>query len=245
MVTWIDVVLLFILAQAALAGYRQGFFSIMAGFVGLVAGIIAAVRYYRPVAEMLDDKFNAVFYLQHLFLSEVKWDHPTAGATTDSFPTAYLPSVIQELPLPEYFRQWLSQTIGAEPVAARAPETVGGILSLALSQTILNILVFLGIVLLVVIAARLAVGLVRLCTGERTLGFLDRVAGMTINTVLRGLVLSLLCALLVPVLSLVSGPSPSGDSGLLEAVRGSLVMPKLTSIFSYLWSMATSRGIAV
>ena len=243
--TWIDVVLLLILAQAALAGYRQGFFSIMASLVGLVAGVLAAVHYYRLVAEMLDHKFSAAYYLHYLFLSRIKWDHPAAGAAADSFPSAYLPGVIQELPLPEYFRQWLSQSLWAVPAAARDPDTVGGVLSLILSQTLLYILVFLGIVLFVVIATRLVVGLVRLYTGEGTLGCLDRAVGMTINTALRGLVLSLLCALLVPVLSLISGPSPPGESGLLAAVKGSLVMPKLTLIFSYLWGLATSRGVAI
>ncbi|MDH7480152.1 MAG: hypothetical protein QHH02_09080, partial [Syntrophomonadaceae bacterium] len=133
----------------------------------------------------------------------------------------------------------------AVPAAARDPDTVGGVLSLILSQTLLYILVFLGIVLLVVIATRLVVGLVRLYTGKGTLGCLDRAVGMTINTALRGLVLSLLCALLVPVLSLISGPSPPGESSLLAAVKGSLVMPKLTLIFSYLWGLATSRGVAI
>lgn len=240
--TWFDAVLLLIIAQAAFAGYRRGFFSIMAGVVGLVVGVAVALRYYQPAGEVLNREYNLVYYLQHLFLDKISWNHPAAQVSTESFPSKYLPSLVQEISVPEYFRQFLLQALNSPPSPGKTPETIGGVLSLGLSQVVFNILVFLGIVLLVMAAAGIMSALLEHFAGGGVLGWLNRLAGMILNTAMRVMVLVLLCALLVPVFSLAAGKFPD-QGGLSTAISGSWLVPRFLEIFSFIWQTAVlSKG---
>jgi len=50
---WFDAAVFLISIITIISGYRQGLIRIVAGWLGLVAGLVAAVLFYRPVKSLL------------------------------------------------------------------------------------------------------------------------------------------------------------------------------------------------
>ncbi|NPV89188.1 MAG: CvpA family protein [Firmicutes bacterium] len=242
--TWIDIVLLVLLVHAALSGYRRGFLSILAGVLGLIVGVVTAYNYYQPVAEALNRDYHAAYYLQSIFLDKLSWSSTAAKVSTAVFPADYYPSVVQDLPVPDYFQQFLLQTLSAPAVTSKVPSTVGGLLSLALSHLLLKVLVFIGIALLVKVAASVAASLFsRLADGSLFDG-MNRLIGLGLNLTTRVLVLALVCGLLVPVFTLTGQSAAAGEKSLSATVTGSWLVPRLEALFTVLWqTLLAGKGL--
>ena len=50
---WLDIVIAIIVTVAVFFGFRRGFLRKLLGIAGLILGFILAVRFYRPVSEIL------------------------------------------------------------------------------------------------------------------------------------------------------------------------------------------------
>lgn len=61
---WVDAAVVLLLLEAGIAGYRRGLLTMAVRTAGLAAGIFAGWRYSPLLAQMLNERYHAAYYLQ-------------------------------------------------------------------------------------------------------------------------------------------------------------------------------------
>ena len=219
----LDLFLTLCLVGGAIGGLRRGLVRGLVGLAGLIVGVVAASRLYRPLSAYLETQYGAIGRLAssitlHLPLAATVGSAPASQGTalTDALQALDLPAFITR-----YLVSWTTQT------GLPAGATVGQTLSLVLASAIMGAACFLGIFFVVQILAALLAGVFRGVLAVTPLGFVDHLVGGLLGFCWAGVILTVL----VGGLGLLS--SVPTFAFVRSALDGALLVPTFLSLFEF------------
>ncbi len=209
---WLDILIVIIVGGYLLIGFKTGFIGGLARLLGALLGLAAALNFYRPLADMLNLKWNLVPAIGGWIPLSAFGTKGKLSGPWDLLHPVKVPGAESQLTAP------------AGPIYTL--QGVGESVSRMLASGILDILCFILIFLIVSMVVKwlgvLAGKLARLFF----LGPVDRIAGALLGAAKGGVIAAVLVALAnslqVPA-SLISGSS--NDNWISLALQKSILVP--------------------
>lgn len=216
--SWVDYALLAILALSAWGGLVQGFFRSALGVVVVGLGMFAAFKYYRPVGDYLDRRYDLGAGLENLISG---W---LGGAGPAVAPDVLPGTAARDF---EGFSGLLDQFLAGQL------DGLGQAVTWALAPAALSVVSFLAVFIL---AAWLGGLVLSRIPRLPLLGPIDRAGGFVFGLA-RGFVYGLIALMAVKFLSF-SGAVFGGNT-LAAGLDGSQLAPAYFSFLHYLWALFT------
>ena len=190
---WMDIVVVAVLIITSIEGYIKGFIM---SFIGIASWIIAgvcAMKFYKPTAEYIIantsiyDKINDVIKDKFTLAAST----PSGELNSDIFSFIKLPKIFESILIPPE----------SSSVGNLIGNTVGEMVSKLMIDIISVILVFLAVKIILYIAAVILDKFAQL----PVINLMNRLAGLLFGLLKGGIIISVVLALLVPIISIVPG----------------------------------------
>lgn len=195
---WVDWVIVAALALGAVRGYARGLVKSFLKAAGPIIGVTAAILYYQPLAAWLNKTLGWSTTVSAMVENTVSL--PTMTMPGDN-PLLQLTRTLGELHLPPALTKTLVDQINqlSGLTVQSIAINVGRFVAELVSRALVNAVAFALIVLVVKVAADLIVGLLSQGLGIGG-GDLDRLGGLAFGLLQSGIVLTVVMALLAPLL---------------------------------------------
>lgn len=228
----VDLVFIIILAVAGLAGLRRGLIGAVLGLLGVLAALVAGYFYTAPVVTWLENNWQVVTHLARVVARTIRLPETVADLSLVGVTLEQLVEKIESLPISLAYRQAAVARISEGLDGLRA-ETLGELVYRSAANFMVSALVFITLFALVRLLVNLLAGL--LATGITTtpLGMVNALLGGVFGLLQAGLILTLVTAILSPLLS-----SPA-----LGAVSAEFTASRLAHYFLDLYYLISSKLI--
>jgi len=224
---FIDFAIIILLALGALNGFRNGFIGSLVGFVGSIAALLLSIKFYRPFAVLLNEKFG-ILSVVHGFLSKnLPLPLEVSSAPISQSGIDVLAMNISKMALPEFIKiqvieqaQSLSLTAGQLGLT-----TVGEMLTFIVATTLLNGLALLLLWFIVDKILSLVAKILSRSLDNTFLGGINRFAGLLVGAALNALGLMVVIGILTLFLEVTSQAQTSILVAIAKTVNQSVLVP--------------------
>lgn len=220
---WVDGLIVLLLLIGAWRGYRSGLLRSIIGLITTVGAVLAAVFYYKPVTEIINQTFSLQEKIAD-FLTP-KLQIPTMPLN-ETDPVAFLIKNMEKLKLPESTLIFLIrqvESIGRINIQANAGN-LGALVAQLLSALLISALAFLLIYLAIQLLGRFLLFFLRRVL-KLAGSWPDRIVGLLVGLLKAAALIVLTIAFLVPLLTSI------GQGQINQAVSQSLLANRLMSLY--------------
>jgi uncharacterized membrane protein required for colicin V production len=230
--TWVDYLLMGILALSAWGGLARGFTRSALGLVVVGLGMFVAFKYFRPVGDYLDREFGLGGRLEGLIAGRVGGGESVVAPDSGG-PVSETPGNLESLEgfsgLPSDFSGLLDQFLAGQL------DGLGQAMTGALAPAALSAVSFLGLFILTV---WLGGWLLSRVSHLPLLGPIDRAGGFVFGLA-RGFVYGLIILIVVRFLSFAG--DIFGSEFLTAGLDGSQLAAVYFSFLHYIWALFVPR----
>ncbi|MGI6587977.1 MAG: CvpA family protein [Peptococcia bacterium] len=232
----IDLLIIIFLLFGLLKGLRKGLLNSLVGLCGTVIGLFVALNTYSYVVGWLDVRFQLTDKIAQYFEKRLVLSETVSQLKVGTLPYTEVNPSWDMLQLPEMLKlqlQSFSRNIG-EQIGQTADFCLGDILYLFLAGIVLKILAIIFIWVLVDKGLSLISHLITRLTEDTFLGSLNKLGGLCIGILIRGLVLTVIIGLISPFFNIAQHTEPSFLSAVLKTTGEAFLVPWFTLAFSVL-----------
>ncbi|MFZ5945012.1 MAG: CvpA family protein [Bacillota bacterium] len=226
---FIDFAIIILLMLGALNGFRQGFIGSLVGFLGSIAALLISIKYYKPFAGLLNEKFGILSGI-HGFLTE----HLPLPLDVSAFPVnniglSVLEMKIETMVLPEFIKKQVIEHAAnfAGTSELLGLSNIGELLTYLVAVTLLNGLALLLLWVILNNVFLICAKVFSKSLDNTFLGSINRLGGLFVGTVLNALGL----VVFIGIFTLFLQVTEHADSSMLVAVAKTVNQSTLVPFF--------------
>jgi len=241
-VNYLDMFIAGSLVLSVYQGYQRGILLSAARIISYIAGLVAAIYYYRAFGGWLDEKLGLVERLASFLYSLLPLPRTVMTTTVDGLGLKELTEVVNTLPLPVFYQQqMLTYLDNYQLVLVGSLLSIGETITLILAHTLVELsafgVIFLGVLFLV----RRLGGLLSRGTNKSVFGGVNRLAGAAFGLAAGLLIGAIALGLLVPMVVLGQIVQIEALAKVAEQVNNSKMVPFFLNLFTIF--QASAGGI--
>lgn len=187
--TWLDIVVVGIIAINAIISYQRGLIKTLFSFVSLIISVLLTMYIYPYLSEFLikstgvyESIKNSVIGLLHL-----------NGVSENVTSTGEQINFINQLKLPEQFKHMLVSNNNNEVYDLLNVNNIGEYIGGLIATLIINIISFLVVFIIVSILVKIAINLLDLVSKLPVLNQINKMGGLIIGAIIGVIIVWILC----------------------------------------------------
>jgi uncharacterized membrane protein required for colicin V production len=233
---WVDWGIVVIVAIATLSGLRRGMILTLTGLAAQIGSLIAAFVLTRPVSVFLETRFAWAARLATWLAGSIRLPADFATTKVSELTSGELWTMLEQSGLPEQYQDAIVTWIAESPGTSQA--TLAEFIHQSLGMLLLNVLVFVGLLILTRWLIRAFGRGVSDAAHTVGAGGIDRLGGMALGLLQGAVAVALILGLALPFLA-------TWAPAVVAAVNASLLSPWLIQGFHLVAPWLSQIGLTI
>ncbi|MFZ7102957.1 MAG: CvpA family protein [Peptococcaceae bacterium] len=238
---FVDFAIIILLLLGALNGYRKGFIGSLVGFIGSIAALLLSVKFYKPFAGLLNEKFGILSGIHGFLTNNIPLPVEVSTVPINEWGLEALMLKVNSMFLPDFIKnQIIEQIRSYAQIAGQLGLTnAGELLTYIVAITLLNGLALILLWFIIDKAFIIIAGIFSKSLDKTFLGGVNRVGGLVVGISLNILGLMVFFG----VFSLFLEVTSQAQSSMLVAIAKTVNQSALVPYFKEGYSIVLSKVI--
>ncbi|GMQ59511.1 hypothetical protein AN1V17_39080 [Vallitalea sediminicola] len=194
--TWLDIVVIGIIAICAIISYQRGLIKTLFSFVSLIISVVLTMYIYPHVSEFLIKNTGVFGSIKNSIIGLFNLNSATENVTS----TGDQINFINQLNLPEQFKHILVTNNNSEVYNLLNVNSIGDYIGGLIATLIINIISFLGVFIIVTILVKVIINLLDLVTKLPVLNQINKIGGLVLGAI-KGVIIVWILFLVISLMS--------------------------------------------